>query len=372
MRPSHLTINLSHLAHNIQRIKDFVYPAKVTAVVKANAYGHGLIECARCFEEGGVDFLGVAFIEEGIQLREAGIKMPIIAFGGVSGSQANLFVDYSIDCLASSVSKLEQIEAAAKSRKKKARIHLKIDTGMSRIGIHYQSPLLETLVTRGVNSPYLECVGIGSHLSDSESEDQSFMNEQLNRFTSCIAPYRNIIPKETLLHIANSAAILADKKFHLTMVRPGRILYGVSPAPHLNKVLPLKPVLSLHSEVVYFKVIKKGTQVSYGRTWTATEDTRVVTIPLGYADGISRRMSSNGSVIIRGKRYPVIGTVCMDQFMVNLGPDGEAYNGDTVTIIGSDGSEHISIIEIAENIATEPLEVLTSLNSRLPRKFIYS
>lgn len=370
MRPSHLTINLSHLAHNLKVIKNFVHPAKITAVVKANAYGHGLIESAQCLQEHGADFLGVAFLEEGIALREAGIEMPIIAFGGLSGSQAELFIDYSIDSFASSLSKLEQMEAAAKKKKKKARIHIKIDTGMSRIGINYQSPHLGDLITRAFNSSYLHCVGIASHLSDSENSDQSFMNMQVDRFSSAIKPYKNLLSSDTLLHIANSAAILSNKNTHFSMVRPGRILYGISPAPILDSIIPLKPVLSLQSEVVYFKVIKKGTEVSYGRTWKAEEDTRIVTIPLGYADGISRRMSSNGSVIIRGKKFPIVGTVCMDQCMVNLGKSGEAYNGDKVTLIGSDGSESISILDIAREISAEPLEVLTSLNSRLPRKFI--
>lgn len=371
MRPSYLSINLSNLSHNTKLIKNLVYPAKVLAVVKANAYGHGLIECARVFEKDGVDFLGVAFVEEGIELREAGIKMPIVAFGGISSEQIELFIDHSIDCLASSVDKLNNIISVAKAKNIKARVHLKIDTGMSRIGINHESPQLEKLISDSFSSPHIECIGIMSHFSDSELEDQEFTELQLHRFNKCLSPFNSNLKENTLLHIANSGAILSDKKYHLSMVRPGRILYGISPADHLNKVLDLKQVLSLRSEAAYFKVIKKGTPVSYGRTWTAPHDTRLVTIPLGYADGIPRDLSNKGEVIIRGNKYPIVGTICMDQFMVDIGPDGEVYNGDSVTIIGNDYNMSVYINDIAKQINAEPLELLTRLNTRLPRKFTY-
>lgn len=369
MRPSHLSINLSNLSHNFKLTKDHVSPAKVMAVVKANAYGHGLIECAKNLETAGADYLGVAFIEEGITLREAGIKTPIITLGGISGRQIDLFLEYQIDCLASSLSKLQAIEEAAKSHKKAARIHIKIDTGMERLGVHYYSPDLKPLIERALLSDHLDLCGISTHFANSELIDTSFMMEQLSRFQEAIAQFSNQLPKSCLLHAANSGALLSNKETHLGMVRPGRILYGIPPADHLDSVLSLKPCLSLLSEVVYFKVVREGATVSYGRTWTAKEDTRVVTIPLGYGDGLARRYSNGGEVLIRGKRYPIVGTINMDQFMVNLGPKGEAYNGDIVTVIGKDGDDIISVRDIANTIATDPLEVLTSLNSRLPRDY---
>jgi alanine racemase len=257
MRPSHLTINLSHLAHNFGLIRNFVHPAKITAVVKANAYGHGLIPCAKCFEKAGADFIGVAFIEEGIELRDAGITCPIIALAGISGRQAELFLEYDIDCVVSSISKLIHVEEVAKKNKKKARIHLKIDTGMGRIGVHYQSEQLPGLIARSINSDYLECIGISTHLSESESEDTSYTGLQIERFHSSLDPFINDLSQSTLLHVANSGATLSNRNSHLSMVRPGRILYGIPPAPHLSSVLDLKPCLSLKSEVVYFKVAKK-------------------------------------------------------------------------------------------------------------------
>ncbi|HMO18185.1 MAG TPA: alanine racemase [Oligoflexia bacterium] len=370
MRPSHLQINLSSIAHNLGLIKKFVKPAKVMAIVKANAYGHGLIPVAKVLEEYGADYLGVAFVEEGVTLRKSGIKLPILTLGGISGRQIGLFLDHDLDITASSVSKLEAIDQAARNSNKIARVHLKIDTGMERIGVHYYSTEIENLISKSLSSKNIELISILSHLADSESVDTSFMKEQLNRFTKCLEPFKSILPKNTILHIANSGGILSSKDCHLQMVRPGRILYGVSPAPHLNHVLPLIPSLALTSEVVYFKVVKKGATVSYGRTWEALEDTRVVTIPLGYGDGLPRRYGNVGSVLIRGKKYPITGTICMDQLMVNIGPKGEAYNGDQVTIIGSDGDESISVTDLANIINAEPLEILTSLNTRLPRQYI--
>ncbi len=369
MRPSHLIVNLDNLRHNFLAIKNYCSPAKIVSVVKANAYGHGLIPVAKTLEKAGTDFLGVAFLEEGIALREEGIKCPIVTLGGISGRQVDEFIANDIDILASSLSKLKTIEERAKALKKTARVHLKIDTGMERIGTHYDSPLLNDLISFAMHANFSELIGIETHFAESENIDQEFTALQLERFKESINNLKEKLPKSVMLHASNSGGIMSSKEYHCDMVRPGRILYGVSPAPHLDNVLDLKPTLELKSEVVFFKVVKKGATVSYGRTWTAEKDTRVVTIPLGYGDGLTRRLSNKGSVLINGKRYPIIGTVCMDQFMVDIGEDS-AFNGDVVTIIGCDGNEKISVENMALAANAEPLELLTALNSRLPRIYI--
>lgn len=370
MRPSYLQINLNNLVHNFNEIKLHCPKSKILAAVKANAYGHGLIECSKTLENCGVDYLGVAFIEEGIEIRNAGIKTPVLTLGGISGRQLELFLEYEIDILASSLSKLEQIEKTANSLNKVARIHIKIDTGMERVGIHYYSNALEELIKKAISSDFINLIGISSHFAESEHEDTSFTDLQRARFLECIDKYSTHLPANIIRHIANSGGILSSNLNHLDMIRPGRILYGVSAAPHLDHVVNLKPCLELHSEVAYFKVVKKGDSVSYGRHWYAPEDTRVVTIPLGYGDGIPRSLTNKGHVLIRNQRYPIVGTVCMDQFMVNIGPTGEAFNGNKVIFIGTDGQNTISITDVANTVGTEPLEVLTHLNTRLPRVYV--
>lgn len=365
MRPSYLQINLDNLIHNLRAIRKHCGNTRIMAAVKANAYGHGLIECAKTLEKEQIDYFGVAFIEEAIELREAGIQTPILTLGGISGRQVDLYLDYNIDVLASSVSKLEQIERIAKSRNCIANIHIKIDTGMERIGVHYYSNAVKDIIEKATYSNSLRLRGISSHFATAESADQTFMNTQRTRFLECIETHSNILPKDIIRHIANSGGILSSKENHLDMVRPGKMLYGIRVAEHLDNIVDIKQCIELHSEVAYFKVVKKGNSVSYGQTWTAQEDTRVVTIPVGYGDGIPRSLSNKGHVIIRGKKYPIVGTICMDQFMVNIGPQGEAYNGDKVILINED----LSVYDMANRINTEPLEVLTHLNSRLPRVY---
>lgn len=372
MRPSYLQINLKNLVYNFKQIRKFCPNSKILAAVKANAYGHGLLECSKILEENSVDYLGVAFIEEGVELRNAGIKTPILTLGGISGRQIDLFLDYEIDILASSVSKLEQIENRARDLNKIANIHLKFDTGMERIGIHYYSKDVELIIKKATSSDFLNLVGIASHFALSESTDTSFNETQLQRFSDVLRRYENLIPKNVIRHIANSGGILSSPNNHLDMVRPGRILYGISAGEHQDHKLAIKPVLSLLSEVAYFKVVKKNHSVSYGRTWTAEADTRVVTIPLGYGDGIFRSLSNKGRVIINNNMYPIIGTICMDQFMVDIGPQGVAHNGDKVIFIGEDKNHKITITDIAKLASTDALEILTHLNTRLPRVYIDS
>lgn len=367
-RPSLLTIRLDAIGHNLRAIRSHIGETKIMAVVKANAYGHGLIPVAQVLSEEGVNAFGVALVEEAIQLRENGIKEPILVFGGILGKQIQPFLLHDIDLTCSSLSKLSAISKAAKNFGKVARVHLKIDSGMERIGVHWYNA--REFLEKAFQDPWVRVVGVYSHLACSEDSDTSFTRQQIARFSEAIQAIPDTNQKEVQIHIANSAAMLRFPESYFDMVRVGASLYGIPPARNFQSDLGLKPALELRSQVVFFKVVRKGAGVSYGQLWHAPDDTRVVTIPVGYGDGYPRGLSDKGEVLIRGKRYPIRGRVCMDQFMVDIGPEGTAYTGDEVVLIGSQGEEQIETLDLAEMLDTDPREVLTTLNLRVPREYI--
>ncbi|MCL4150631.1 UNVERIFIED_CONTAM: hypothetical protein GTU68_052239, partial [Idotea baltica] len=276
-------------------------------VLKANAYGHGLVECARALVAQGAKHLAVAFLEEAVALRRAGIKAHILALGGLSGRQLEGFIEHDIDCTASSVDKINLIQALAVFSGKRARVHLKVDTGMERLGVHDYSA--GTLFKAAKNATNCDIVGIYTHCPQSENIDLSYTKEQCTRFNNVLrlADEYGLLSSDVMRHMANSGAICSLPETHFDIVRPGLLLYGYAPIPEWNSVLDLKPAMKLRSEIAYFKVIKKGAGVSYNHTWHANEQTRIVTIPLGYGDGYLRSCSNRASVLINGKRYPNVG-----------------------------------------------------------------
>ncbi len=366
LRPSVMEVNLDALTKNFQTIQHYSPNSIVMPVVKANAYGHGLVVCGKHLEEIGAKFLGVAFVEEGITLRQAGVTIPILVMGGIFDSQIQYFIDYELDITASSVSKLEAINETASSLGKQARVHLKIDTGMERVGVHYYSA--EKIFNKARECSNCDIVGIYSHFAAAERPDLSLTRTQLERFLECSEAFYQEQEHKPLRHIARSAALMSFKESHLDMVRTGISLYGVYPAEHLRETIKLEPVMTLRSKVVFFKVVQKGAGVSYGHTWCAPKDTRIVTVPIGYGDGYSRRLSNKADVLINDKRYPVVGTVCMDQIMIDVGED-DVFVGDEVVLIGRQGKEQITIGEIAEKVGTSTHEVLVSTNMRVPRQY---
>lgn len=369
LRPTNIEIDLDALEHNYRAVANHVAPAIVMPVVKANAYGHGLIECARVLEAAGAKHLAVAFLEEAITLRRAGITTRILTLGGLSGRQLEGFLQYDIDCTVPSVDKMERLERLASSSQKRFRVHLKIDTGMERIGVHDYSAV--SLFTAAKNAAHCDVVGIYTHCPQAENLDLEYTQQQLQRFKSVLkmAEEFGFCSNKVMRHMANSGAICTLPESYFDVVRPGLLLYGYAPIPEWSSVLDLRPVLRLSSEVVYFKVIKKGAGVSYNHSWHTSEQTRVVTIPLGYGDGYTRAFSNKASVLLHAKRYPVVGNVCMDQLMVNIGLDS-AFNGDEVVLLGKQGTEKICLHELAQWAGTDPREVLCALNSRIPRHYI--
>jgi alanine racemase len=365
-RPTRIRVDQDALAHNLGAIRAHVR-VPVMAIVKANAYGHGLVPVARHLQAQGVEHLGVAFVEEGVALRRAGITVPILVLGGIFGRQVAQFIAHGLEITVSSLDKLRQVEAAAGALGRKAAIHLKIDTGMERIGVHSETcgPLIEA----ALGSRWCAIRGIYSHLACADDPASAMTTVQVERFAAACAHFDRLGAPMPLRHLANSGGVLHFPGTWLDLVRPGILLYGVLPDPAARPGVPVRPALALESQVVYFKVVRAGRSVSYGATWTPGRDTRVVTVPAGYGDGYPRALSSRGTVLIRGERHPIVGRICMDQFMVDLGPAGTAYNEDPVVLIGRQGAETIRVEDVAQAAGTIPYEILTGLNERIPREY---
>ncbi len=364
MRPTVIEVDLDALRDNVAGVRARVGTARIMASVKANAYGHGLVRTARALLDFGADELGVAFLEEGITLRRAGITAPILVLGGIIGNQIAHFIEYDLQITASSVFKLRQIDDTAASMGKRAQVQLKIDTGMGRIGIRHENA--SQLFSAFQEARHCDLRGVFSHFASSHDPDTRFTKLQLDRFLEALEFFPRHGLDTPLRHIANSAAVLQHPEAILDMVRPGIMLYGVYPGPEVARTVSIRPVLSMKTRVVYFKVVLAGSSIGYDHTWTAQQNTRIVTLPVGYGDGYARSLSNRGQVLINGRRYPIVGRISMDQCMVDIGQDS-AYSGDEVILIGGDGEDHISVEELAGYCGTIPYEILTMLNTRVPR-----
>jgi alanine racemase len=365
LRPTRAAVDLDAIARNYAAIAAHT-GTPVMAILKANAYGHGLVEVARRLEAEHAAYFGVAYLEEGLKLRQAGVRTPILVLGGIVGEQIPLFLANDLTLCASSVDKLAAIDAAATSAGVRARVHLKIDTGMERIGVHWYSA--SNLLEASVKLRSADVEGIYSHFANADAADLAHARLQLARFHEVLAWYDGRGIKPPMRHMANSGAILQLPEARFDLVRPGVLLYGAYPDPECAKTIPVEPALRWTSRVVFFKVVKAGNPVSYGSTWAPDRDTRVITVPVGYGDGYHRAMSGRAEVIVRGRRHPVVGRICMDQILVDIGQD-TAWNGDEVVLIGTDGDATIRVEDLAEWAGTVPHEVLTSINTRVTRTY---
>jgi len=366
VRPTRVEVDLKILAENFTNIKKHV-GCKIMPILKANAYGHGLVRVAQLYEEFKADYLGVAVVEEGILLREMGIKMPILVLGGVWGNQIPLFLRHNLSITASSIDKLKQIDDTSEQMKIKAKVHLKVDTGMERIGVHYYNA--EKFLETAYSCKNMFVEGIYSHFANSESTDQNHTLLQFNRFKEVISHFDTHAIKSPIKHISNSGGILQFPEANMDMVRPGILLYGVYPGKSIPKNIEVKPALTWKSLVVYFKVIKPEHPVGYGLSWRTNRNVRAVTVPVGYGDGYFRSMFQKAEVLLRGKKYPVVGSISMDQIVVNIEEDS-AYNGDEVILLGTDGKNSITAEDLAEWAGTIPYEILTNINTRVPRIYL--
>jgi alanine racemase len=365
LRPTYAVVRLSRLRANLAAIKKHADLAQVMAVLKANAYGHGLASVARALAP-VADAFGVALVEEGIALRRLGLENPILVFGGTWTKQIPLFLEHRLTLTVPSLARLRDVEEAAAARGFKARIHLKIDTGMERIGVHYYSA--ESLLEAAARSAHVEVEGIYSHFANADADDLADARRQLYRFSEVLGFYERHSLPVPVRHMANSAAILRLPESHLDLVRPGILLYGVYPFAGAARTVEVEPALSWKSRVVYFKVVQAGNPVSYGSTWSSDHPVRMVTVPVGYGDGYFRSLSGRAEILLRSRRYAQVGRICMDQMMVNI-EDGTGYNGDEVVLVGEQDGERVTVEELAERAGTIPYEVLTAISERVPRVY---
>lgn len=364
VRSTFVEVNLSQLSRNLAAIRTKVSPAKIMIVLKANAYGHGLTEVAKYLDP-QVDYIGVAVLEEGILLREIGVRTPILVLGGIWGNQIPAYIENGLTLTAPSVDRLNQIDQAAEALGKKAKVHLKVDTGMERIGVHYYNA--DKLLEAALDCRHVEVEGIFSHFANSDDADLTHASLQLERFNEVLGFYEKHSLPTPIRHMANSGGILQLPESYFDMVRPGILFYGVYPSPEAQRTVEVKPALAWKSRVVYFKVTLPGHPVSYGSTWQSNHNVRIVTVPVGYGDGYFRSMSNKAQVVIHGKKYPQVGRVCMDQIMVNI-EDDSAFNGDEVILIGeAENGVRVTVEELAEWADTIPYEILTNINTRVPR-----
>lgn len=369
MRPTSLEVNLNQLKINLQNIRAHT-KTKVMTMVKANAYGHG-VDGVAPFIESSTDYFGVALVEEGIHLRNLGIKKPILVAGGTLIEQLPLFFDYDLTLTASSPYLLTATDHLALSRRQTIKVHLKIDTGMERVGVHeYEAE--EFLKQSTACSQFVEIEGIYTHLANSEVLDKNLSELkvktklQLERFQEVLRFYKKNNLPTPMRHVCNSGGILNLPEAHLDMVRPGVLFYGVYPARDIEKKIDVKPALTWRSKVAYSKITQPGRSISYGSLYQVEDSPkRIVTIPCGYADGYFRRMTNQARVIINGKKYQQVGRICMDQFMVNVEND-EIKVGDEVVLFG----EGITAEDFADWTGTNEYEVMTNISARVPRVFV--
>lgn len=371
MRPSKVVIDLAKLDRNIKNIRGVLKPnTQLMAIVKADAYGHGAIGVAHQALVSGASWLGVAIPEEGAELREAGITAPILVLGGIDETQIKTVVEYDLTQCVFSLEVAKLLNYEAQRLNKKIAIHLKVDTGMGRIGL-VDIDSIRKFCCEVQSCSHLVLEGIFTHFAAADEEDKSFTNLQIKRFSNILEALRSDGVHFKWVHAANSAAIIDCHDAHFNLVRAGIAMYGYYPSTAVKRSLvPLEPVLQWETKVVHVKDIGKGDSVSYGRTFIADGPMRIATLPVGYADGYSRLLSNRGWVLIHGRRAPIVGVVCMDQVMVDVTRIPDVKPGDIAVLIGTQGNETISAEDIARLCGTISYEVLTGIGRRIPRIYV--
>jgi alanine racemase len=376
IRPTVARVDLDAVKHNFRAIADHVAreaaaaPPGLIAVVKANAYGHGAGEVARALEDAGADLLACADIEEGAALRQAGVKAEILVFGALSVSDLDGLFDCRLTPTISTPGAARAVQTAAAKYRQRLRYHLKIDTGMNRLGFRHD--LVRRTLPELLSSPNLELDAVYTHFATADDVESPLFTEQRSRFERALVEIAALGGRPRYRHASNSAALLRDSGVWYERVRPGLLLYGIVPPP-LASTIPLETVMTLGSRVVAVKGVRQGEGVGYGVTFTATQPTSIAIIPAGYADGLDMRLGGHGAVLIRGHRAPVVGSVSMDMLMADV-TGLDVSPGDEVVIIGSQkrpsgGVECIDAREMAAAIGTIPWEVVCRIGSRIERVY---
>ncbi len=372
-RPTFAEIDLTALRHNFQVIRSSVpLSTEILAVVKADAYGHGFMDISRELETLGVNAFGVAFLAEGIQLRKSGIDKPILLLGGVYPGQERKCIGFNLSTVVFNLEQAQALNQAAGKLFRKAQVHLKIDTGMGRLGIPYTD--VPAFLQELKQLPHIALEGLISHFASADELDESgirFTVLQTERFERVLAETRAAGFAPRYIHIANSAGALLKDIPGCNLVRPGITLYGALPSPGFRGRLDLQPVMSLKSRIAMLKWVEAGTTISYARRFTAADRTLIASVPVGYADGYPRALTNKAEVLVRGQRARVTGTVCMDWIMLDVTQIAGVTVGDEVILMGTDGAGNsILAEELAAAAGTIPYEIFCGISKRVPRVYL--
>ncbi|MBI3609139.1 MAG: alanine racemase [Nitrospirae bacterium] len=366
--PTVAEIDLTAFRQNLRQIRRRVGPHRaLLAVVKANAYGHGIIPIAQAARTENIRGFGIAFVQEGIQLRQAGITLPILVMAGFLPEETEGLLEYDLTPVVSHPDQLESLRHYVGEASRPVRIHLKIDTGMGRLGLREEEVAAFIRLAQRVKG--IEIEGLMSHFADDDLADHPAAEAQLDHFERVRRAIEAMGVKIPWSHMANTAAIVGLERAWFDMVRPGIMLYGYLPSQPSETTPSVKPVMTLKTRIIHLKRVPSGTAVSYGRTFTTRRESLIAVLPIGYADGYSRAWSNRGQVLIGGRRAPVIGRVCMDMILVDVTELPAVRLGDEAVLIGSQGSQTLWADELARQLGTIPYEILCAVSQRVPRLY---
>ena len=366
-RTNYCEIDLDAIRHNVGVMRACLKgDTKFLAVVKADGYGHGAVQVARAAIEAGADMLAVAIPEEGEQLRQAGVDAPILVLGGIELQAAEAVVRCDLTQVVFDEARILALNTAGEKLGRTAKVHLKLDTGMCRIGVRTEDEV-RALVRLIDSLGHVELTGCFTHMATADENEQADTHRQIARFEALCAAIASVHPGRITRHAANTASIFRYPQAHFDMVRGGIALYGYPP---VEEAKGLRPAMRWAARAVYVKTIHPGDRVSYGGLFEAKQETRVMTVPVGYADGYRRGMTGKGCVLVRGKRAPILGRVCMDQIMVDVTDIPDAQAGDEVVLLGAQGNEMIDADEMAAWLGTISYEVICSPSRRVPRVYV--
>jgi alanine racemase len=374
LRPTWVEISLSKLRRNYQRIRKLAGARQVMAVIKADAYGHGAVPVARCLAECGVDWFGVATVEEALELRAAGIEQPVLLLAGLYMSDPAHLIEYRLTPSLSSTMRLDTYAECARRYGRPIEFHLKVDSGLGRLGLPLDR--LTAFVEHYRELAGLQLKGFFTHLASAEDLVASQTDEQGQQFSAALAQLRRLGVEPAWVHVSNSAALLTGREFPENLVRIGALLYGyclplvVSPGQELPKVPEFEPILTFKSRVVYMKDVPSGTPLGYGANFHARRPSRIATVPVGYADGLSHALSNRGYAIVRGRRARIVGSISMDLSLLDVTDIPGTNIGDEIILMGQSDNCSITAIEIAQVLDTVPYEVLCSIGKRVPRIYV--
>lgn len=367
MRVTVADIDCSALRWNIQQVRQRAGARAIMAMVKANAYGHGIVECSQIFRSEGAEFLGVAFADEAVLLRAEGDSLPLAVLTPPLPEEAALFCQHGLDFVACSLDTMQAFNREARAAKTTLNAHLYIDTGMRRDGVEPHDAIAFVQACSSLEN--IRIVGVCTHFATSDEANPTFALHQLALFQQTLDALAGAGYTFPLVHAANSGAVLNIPQAAFTLVRPGLTLYGYNPSEQLHTHLPLRPAMALRTKIHSVRRVPAGTSISYGRRYYTKRETHIATIPIGYGDGLTRLLTGRATCLLRGEEFPIVGSICMDQCMIDTG-DTAAQPGEEVVLIGTQGTATLSANAIARKLGTIPYEVLTAISARVPR--IYS